>query len=190
MCVESGVKTFLSTLTNALWVVRFPSLVCGGSAIPAPGECQILFPGVFLVVLSLALDGFCHMVHWPVLWWMLAGNPCGSLYNFCLAFCPMNFHCFGLPGLPALSPQLGENTKLCLNSTFPLWGLDTRCNWGNCRAHLNFFSSFRYHCSSLLDSQCLKTIVLCILPSNLAFSGRRGSLFSVSSSWLEAKVYP
>ena len=52
--------------------------------------------------------------------------------------------------------------------------------------HVTFSSSLRCHCPSLLDAQCLKAIVLCIL----IISGRRASLVPASPCWLEVEVFP
>lgn len=124
-------------------------------------------------------------------WWELSADlwgffssPCATLLSILK---PMNFNCLGLLGFQ-LSAQRRENTKLCLRppSCPVAWILSQGCNWGNWMIHVTFSSSLRCHCPSLLDAQCLKAIVLCIL----IISGRRASLVPASPYWLEVEVFP
>lgn len=147
------------------------------------------FPGLGCVLSHVCVDQYSHEYLQGLLaaLWVLF---------LCAALLPGTLSCelqlLWSPWTTALSPQLGEDTKLCLNATFLLCGLDTPTAVTGAMVELTsiFFSSFRYHRPSVLDAQCLKTIVLCILSSNLAFSGRRVSLVFVFPSWPETKVYP
>lgn len=80
----------MSTLTNALWIMRFSSLANGTSTIPAPCKCQILFPLILWGYFSLVLYLFFTCMHWSVVGYILVGNS-GQisgvlfLWNSCLS---------------------------------------------------------------------------------------------------------
>lgn len=139
----------LSILPSALSVSKFSCLV--NRLFLALYELRITFP------LILVGDSFCNFTFsLSVLCLIVDAEPCRSpKFSFCtalssLAFCPVIFSHFHLPGPLALSPPLREPTRLHLCSH----PCARTCGW----AIIGLFS---------FVSCLLKITILCCLMSNV-----------------------